>query len=131
VTTDAIGTKYDALVDRQSAEEMLGAKAAEAAAAAAQAKAQSEAEKAAAAQAKADAVAQRQQLQLQREQERLEAQRQREEQRAAAAAAREAARPTMADKIITSATRAASSSIGRQLGNQLLRGIFGSLMRGR
>jgi DNA helicase HerA-like ATPase len=131
VTTDAIGTKYDTLVDRQSAEEMLGAKAAEAAAAAAQVKAQTEAEKTAAAQAKADAVAQRQQLQLQREQERLEAQRQREEQRAAAAAAREAARPTMADKMIQSASRSIASSVGRQLGNQLLRGIFGSLTRGR
>ena len=131
LTTDAVGTKYDTLVDRQSAEEMLGAKAAEAAAAAAQAKAQTDADKAAAAQAKADAVAQREQLRVQREQERLDAQRQREEQRAATAAAREAARPTMADKMIQSAGRSIASSVGRQLGNQLLRGIFGSLMRGR
>jgi DNA helicase HerA-like ATPase len=38
-TTDAIGSKYDTLVDRHSAQEMLAAKASEAAAAAAEAKA--------------------------------------------------------------------------------------------
>ena len=43
--------------------------------------------------------------------------------------AREAAKPTMTDKVIQSAVRAASSSVGRQLGNQLLRGILGGLMR--
>ena len=37
----------------------------------------------------------------------------------------------MTDKIITSATRAAASSVGRQIGSQILRGIFGGLMRGR
>ena len=37
----------------------------------------------------------------------------------------------MTDKVIQSAVRAASSSVGRQLGNQLLRGILGGLMRGR
>jgi hypothetical protein len=127
LTTDQVGTKYDALVDRQSAEEMLAAKAAEAAAATAAAQAKTDADRQAAEQAKAEAVAQREQLRLQREQERLEAQRQRQEARAA----REAARPSMADKVIQSATRAAASSIGRQLGNQLLRGILGGLMRGR
>ena len=131
ITTDAIGNRYDAPLDRESAEEMLGAKANEAAAAAAAAKAKTEAEKQAAAQAKADAAAQREQLKLQREQERLEAQRRRQEEQAEARARREAARPTMTDKIITSATRSAASSIGRSLGNQLLRGILGGLLRGR
>lgn len=37
----------------------------------------------------------------------------------------------MTDKVIQSATRAAASSIGRQLGNHLLREILGGLMRGR
>jgi DNA helicase HerA-like ATPase len=131
VTTDAIGSKYDNLVDRDSAQEMLGAKAAEAAAAAAETKAQTEAAKAAAAQAKADAVAQREQLRLQREQERLDAQRRREAEREEARRAREAARPSMADKMMTSAGRSIASSVGRQIGNQLLRGIFGGLLRGR
>jgi DNA helicase HerA-like ATPase len=131
VTTDAIGTKYDALVDRDSAEEMLNAKAAEASAAAAAAQAKTEGDRQAAEQAKADAAAQREQLRLQREQERLQAQRDRLEQQAQARAAREAARPSMADKVIQSATRAAASSVGRQLGNQLLRGILGGLLRGR
>jgi hypothetical protein len=131
LTTDQVGAKYDSLVDRQSAEEMLDAKRAEAAAATAAAQAKTDAERQAAEQAKADAVAQREQLRLQREQERLEAQRQRQEAQAQARAAREAARPTMTDKVIQSATRAAASSIGRQLGNQLLRGILGGLMRGR
>jgi DNA helicase HerA-like ATPase len=131
VTTDAIGSKYDDLVDRDSAQEMLGAKAAEAAAAAAETKAQTEAAKAAAIQAKADAVAQREQLRLQREQERLDAQRRREAEREEARRAREAAKPSMADKMMQSAGRSIASSVGRQLGNQLLRGIFGGLLRGR
>jgi DNA helicase HerA-like ATPase len=131
VSTDAIGAKYDSLLDRQSAEEMLAAKASEAAAAAAEAKARSDAERQAAQQAKADAAAQREQLKLQREKERLEAQRRREAEREEARRAREAARPSMADKMIVSAGRAAASSIGRQIGSQILRGIFGGLMRGR
>jgi DNA helicase HerA-like ATPase len=131
VTTDAIGSKYDALVDRDSAEEMLQAKASEAAAAAAAAQAKTESDRQAAEQAKADAAAQREQLKLQREQERLQAQRDRLQAQADARAAREAARPSMADKVIQSATRAAASSVGRSLGNQLLRGILGGLMRGR
>ena len=137
-TTDAIGSKYDALVDRDSAQEMLAAKATEAAAAAAEVKAETESAKAAAHQAKLDAVAKREELRLQREQERLEAQRRREEERAQAAAAREearrareAAKPTMTDKLVQSAGRSIASSVGRQIGNQLLRGIFGGLLRGR
>jgi uncharacterized protein len=131
VTTDAVGSKYDNLVDRDSAHEMLGVKAAEAAAAAAETKAQTEAAKAAAAQAKVDAVAQREQLRLQREQERLDAQRRREAEREEARRAREAARPSMADKMMQSAGRSIASSVGRQIGNRLLRGIFGGLLRGR
>ena len=131
IATDEIGSRYDVLVDRESAQEMLAAKAGEAAAAAAAAKAQNESEKAAAAQAKADAVAAREALKLQREQERLEAQRRREEERVRAAAAREAAKPSMSDKMMQSAGRAVASSVGRQIGNQLLRGILGGLMRGR
>ena len=131
LTTDQVGNKYDALLDRQSAEEMLGAKTAEAAAATAAAQAKTADDKQAAEQAKADAAAQREQLRLQREQERLKAQRDRLQAQAEARAAREAARPTMTDKVIQSATRAAASSVGRQLGNQLLRGILGGLFRGR
>jgi DNA helicase HerA-like ATPase len=138
VSTDAIGAKYDTLIDRDSAEEILLAKAGEAAAAAAAAKAQSEAEKAAAAQAKLDAAtakeearaklaAQRLETQQQREAERLAAQQRREAERAA----REAAKPSMTEKVIQSATRAAASSVGRSLGTQLLRGILGGLFKGR
>lgn len=131
VSTDAVGNRYDAAVDRDSAQEMLGAKANEAAAAAAAAKAKTDADRAAAEQAKADAAAQREHLRLQREQERLDAQRRREEEREAARQAREAAKPSMADKMMQSAGRSIASSVGRQIGNQLLRGILGGLLRGR
>ena len=131
ISTDEVGSRYDVVVDRESAQEMLAAKATEAAAAAASAQASTEAERAAAEQAKAAAVAAREALKLQREQERLEAQRRREEERVAARAAREAARPTMTDKMMQSAGRAVASSVGRQIGNQLLRGLLGGLMRGR
>ena len=131
ITTDVIGSKYDTAIDRDSAQEILAAKAGEAAAAAAAVKAQTDADKAAAAQAKADAIAQREALRVQREQERLESQRKREGEREAAKVAREAARPSMADKMMQSAGRSIASSVGRQLGTQLLRGILGGLLRGR
>ncbi len=97
---------------------------------------------AAKAQAQADAARQRLDIQRQREADRqaAAAARQaqqntaaaaRQAQQNAAAAAREAARPTMTDKVIEPATRAVASSVGRQLGNQLIRGIFGGLFRGR
>jgi len=131
VTTDEVGSRYDVAVDRDSAQEMLAAKASESAAAVAAAKAQTDNERAAAEQAKADAIAQREALRTQREQERLDNQRRRQEEMAAARAAREAAKPSMADKMMQSAGRSIASSVGRQLGNQLLRGILGGLLRGK
>jgi DNA helicase HerA-like ATPase len=138
ISTDAIGTKYDSILDRDSAEEILKAKGDEAAAAAAAAQAQTDADKAAAEQARLDAIAAKEAARAQAAQARVEVQQQREAERQqreaereAARQAREAAKPTMTDKIITSATRAAASSVGRQIGSQILRGIFGGLMRGR
>ncbi len=142
VQTDVIGAKYDALLDRDSAEEILKAKGDEAAAAAAAAKAKTEAEKAAAEAARQQAIAdkeaarqrvaaEREATRQQREADRLEAQRQREIEREEARRAREAAKPSMADKMIQSAGRSIASSVGRKLGDSLLRGIFGGLLRGR
>jgi uncharacterized protein len=119
IATDAIGDKYDALIDRESAEEILAAKGAQAAAAAQEAKAEAEADKQAAieakAQAKADAAAAKE---LARQQ---------------AAAAREAAKPSMTEKMVQSAARSAATSVGRQLagslGKSLVRGILGSLFK--
>ncbi|HET9397853.1 MAG TPA: helicase HerA-like domain-containing protein [Sphingomicrobium sp.] len=142
VQTDAVGAKYDMLLDRDSAEEILKAKGEEAAAAAAAAKAQSDAEKAAAEAARQQAVADKEAARLraaaekeavrrQREAEREAERQRREQEREEARLAREAARPTMTDKMIQSASRSIASSVGRQLGNSLLRGIFGGLLRGR
>ena len=138
VSTDAIGAKYDTLLDAHSAEEILKAKADEAAAAAAAAKAQNDADKAAAQQARLDAIAAKEAARAQAAQARLETQQQRElerqqraQEREEARRAREAARPSMADKMMQSAGRSIASSVGRQIGNQLLRGIFGGLLRGR
>jgi DNA helicase HerA-like ATPase len=142
IQTDAIGAKYDALLDRDSAEEILKAKGDEAAAAAAATRAQSEADKAAAEAARQQAIADkeaarqrvaaerdavRQQREADREADRLR----REQEREDARQAREAAKPSMADKMMQSAGRSIASSVGRQLGNSLLRGIFGGLLRGR
>jgi DNA helicase HerA-like ATPase len=131
IQTDAIGGKYDQILDRESADEILKAKGDQAAAVAAQAKANTEAEKAQAEaarqQAIADKEAARQRAAAQREADRAQREMEREE----AKRAREAAKPTAFDKAIQSATRSAASSIGRQIGNSLLRGIFGGLVRGR
>lgn len=119
IQTDEIGDKYDMLIDRESAEEILAAKGAQAAAAADEAKAQAAADKQAAAaakeQAKSDAAAAKE---LARQQ---------------AIAAREAAKPGMAEKMVQSAARSAATSVGRQLagslGKSLIRGILGSLFK--
>ncbi|HEU0283619.1 MAG TPA: helicase HerA-like domain-containing protein, partial [Sphingomicrobium sp.] len=138
VSTDAVGGKYDTLLDPHSAEEILKAKADEAAAAAAAAKAETEAAKAAAEKARLDAIAAKEAARAQAAQARLEAQQAREQERLQRAQereearrARESARPSMADKMMQSAGRSIASSVGRQIGNQLLRGIFGGLLRGR
>lgn len=124
IDTDLVGTKYDTRVDRDSAEELLNAKASEAAAAAAEAKAQDEAEKAALAAAKDEAraakEAERQRLAAQREADRaarLEAQAQRQ-------AEREAANNPW-NRAIKSATASASSAAGRAVAGEVSKAIFG------
>lgn len=115
ISTDAIGSKYDTLIDRESAEEILGAKSQQAQAAAAEAAAQKEADKLAAQQAK--------------EQAKAEAAAAKE----AARQAREDAKPSMAEKMVQSAARSAATSIGRQVagsfGKSLVRGILGGLFK--
>ena len=100
--------KYDETIDRESAEEILLARAEAAAAAADAAKAQAAADKAAAEQAKLEAK--------QREAE-------------ARAQAREAARPSNIDRAIQSATRSAASSVGRQVANEIGKAILGGSSR--
>jgi len=107
VETDAIGAKYDVAIDRESAEELIAAKRAEASAAAAEAQAQDAAAKAAAAQAKEDA------------------RRAKEEERARIAAEREAANNPL-NRAIRSATRSASSAAGRAVANEVSKAVFGS-----
>ncbi|MDP5279327.1 DUF853 family protein [Sphingomonas sp. DG1-23] len=114
VTTDAVADKYDVAVDRESAEEMLRAKAEEAVAAAAEAQADNEADKAAAAQAK-------EQARLAKEAERT---------RLATERAQATATSPWA-KMATSAARSASSSLGRQVANEIGREIFGGGSRRR
>jgi DNA helicase HerA-like ATPase len=125
IETDPIGAKYDALIDRESAEELLAAKSQEASASAAEAAAKTEADKAAAAQVKDDARAakdaERQRLADQREadrQARLAAQQQREADRAAA--------NSPWNRMATSAARSASSAVGRQVANEVSKAVFGS-----
>jgi len=121
IETDAIGAKYDTLVDRESAEELLAAKTQEASAAAAEAKATTEAEKTAAAQAKVEAKAAK-------EAERARVADQREADRQQREVDREAANSPWT-KMATSATRAASSSIGRQVANEIGKQVFGTRSR--
>ncbi len=129
VQYDAIGSRYDVLVDRESAQEILQGKASEAAASVAAAKATTLQAKEDALRAKEDARAAREQAQADaRARREADAQATRDE-RERVRAAREAAKPSTAEKMIQSATRAAASSVGRQLGNSLLRGILGGFLR--
>jgi len=110
IETDAIGAKYDTLVDRESCEEILAAKAQEASAAAAEASAKDSGDKAAAAQAKDDARAAK------------------EAERARIAADRAAANSPWA-KIATTAARTATSTITRQVTNEVAKQVFGTSSR--
>ncbi len=114
IATDAIGDKYDTLIDRNSAAEILAAKSSEAAAAAAQARASDEAAKAAAAQAKIDAMAAK-------EAARAQMAAQKEADRQAAIAAREEAKPTMMGKM----AQTAATTITRQVANEVGKAVFG------
>ncbi|USU11831.1 DUF853 domain-containing protein [Sphingomonadaceae bacterium OTU29THOMA1] len=118
IQTDAIGDKYDTAIDRESAEEILAAKTQEAAAATAAARASSDAEKAAAVQAKDEARAAKDTARIAAAQAKADAQAQR-------AAEREAANSPWS-KAVGSATRAASSSIGRQVANEIGKQVFGT-----
>ncbi|MGF7152056.1 hypothetical protein FHS96_005724 [Sphingomonas zeicaulis] len=137
--TDAIGDKYDEAIDRESAEELLSAKAAEASAAAAEAKAAAEQAKLDAAQAKEDekarVAAEREAAKAAKEAERARQVQEREAAREAARRAKEAAKPSLAESMMQSAARSAASSIGRKVagnfGAQLVRGLLGGLFKGR
>jgi len=139
VSTSPLAGKYDTPVNRESAAELLAAKAGDAKAAAEQARAQAEAAKVQAEQAKAAATQAKldaqEQARRDREAARAAEMQARAEERARAAAAREAAKPTLTDKMLQSAARSVASSVGRQvagqLGGQLLRGLLGGLFKGR
>ena len=122
IETDAIGDKYDHVIDRESAEELLAAKTQAAAASAAEVKASSDEEKSAARQAKLDA-----ELARQAERDRVNAERIADRQRREA---ERAAANSPWTKMATSATRAASSSIGRQVANEIGKQVFGTSKRG-
>jgi len=111
LSTSPVAGRYDEAIDRESAEEILAARADAAVAAAGAAKAQVEAERAAATQAKLEA--------RQREAEA------RDNARRQAVADREAAKPGAVEKALQSATRAAASSIGRQIANEVGRAVLG------
>ncbi|WP_025295377.1 helicase HerA-like domain-containing protein [Sphingomonas sanxanigenens] len=137
--TDAIGTKYDEAIDRESAEELLTAKAAEASAAVAEARAAAEQARLDAAQAKEDekarVAAEREAAKAAKEAERARQAQERDAAREAARRAKEAARPSLAETMVQSAARSAASSIGRKVagnfGAQLMRGLLGGLFKGR
>ncbi len=123
IDTDMVGDRYDVAIDRESAEELLGAKAGEAAAAAAATRAQAEDEKAAAVQARQDARAAR-------DAERERIARDREADRAARLQAREAANDPW-QRATQSATRSAGSAVGRIVVNEIGKQVFGTTRGGR
>ena len=125
IQTDPIGDKYDTLVDRASAEEMIAAKTQEASAAAAEAAAKTDADKAAALQAKEDARAAKEAERARIAAER-EAARQATAQARADAQAAKAAANSPWNRAITSATRSASSAAGRAVANEVSKAVFGS-----
>ncbi|WP_420468121.1 helicase HerA-like domain-containing protein [Panacagrimonas sp.] len=121
-----VSGRYEKLVDRESAYELLTQRANRVAADEADAKAQAEQEKAAAAEAKAAAKAQ---AQWQKDVRASYGPSPRARSTTAAPRAPSRRRDTMMDTAIKSATRSIASSIGSSVGRSLLRGILGSLTR--
>jgi DNA helicase HerA-like ATPase len=113
ISTDPIGNKYDALIDRESAEEILKAKSEEATAAAAEAQAKTDTDKAAAVQAKEDA-----RLAKEAERARIAADRQ-------TAADAKAAANTPWNRAIRSATTSATRSAGTVIAREATKAVFG------
>ncbi|WP_375286318.1 helicase HerA-like domain-containing protein [Sphingomonas sp.] len=104
IRTDAVGDTYDEPIDRESAEEILAARAHEAA---------------------ADEAARRAQTDAEREAALVKKARAREEREAARSRAK-----SPWDGMATSAARAASSSLGRQVANEIGKQVFGTRRRG-
>ncbi|HTG38695.1 helicase HerA-like domain-containing protein [Sphingomonas sp.] len=122
IETDAIGAKYDQAIDRESAHELLTAKAEEAAAAALEAEAQAVEEKEQAARQKAEARAAK-------EAERARVTAARDADRRRRAEEREAAASPW-NRAASAATRSAASSVGRTVANEVTKAVFGSSRRG-
>jgi DNA helicase HerA-like ATPase len=109
-----VAGKYDQAVDRESAEEILKARGAEAAAAAAAQKAQAAEEKAAAERAKQEA---RETAAFERERSRIERQRR--------------ANPPLADEMVRQVGKAMQRQVVNRIAGQLVRGVLGGLFKGR
>ena len=109
-TLSPIGDKYDQPLDRESAHELLTARAEQAAAAAASAKAQTEA-------AKAQSDAEKAQRAQEREQARIERERQRN--------------APLHEQMAKQLGRSVQRQLTNRVAGQIIRGIFGSLFRGR
>ena len=103
IASDPVGSRYDQLVDRESAEELLAARADEAAKRAAREAEEEEAEK------------------RRREEEKRSQPR---------SSGRRSTRMTPTERVVNSATRTITGKIGREIGNMIMRGILGG-MRGR
>ncbi len=123
IDTDGVGDRYDVAIDRDSAAELLGAKAREAVAAAHATRAQAAADKAAALHARDEARAAK-------EAERQRIARAREDERAARTAEREAAKNPW-NRATQSATRSAGSAVGRIVVNEIGKQVFGTTRGGR
>jgi DNA helicase HerA-like ATPase len=109
-----VAGKYDAAIDRESAEEILRARGAEAVAAAAVREAQAAEEKEAAERAQREA---REKLAFEREKARLERQRR--------------ADPPLAEAMVHQVGKAMQRQIANRVAGTLLRGLLGGLFRGR
>ena len=118
IEADAIGDRYDEAVDRESAEEMLAARTEQATAAAAE-------QQATDADVKADAARAKEEARQAKERARADT----AEQRAAGRRVGYRREGSLAEKMAVSAARSASSSLGRQVANEIGREVFGTRAR--
>jgi DNA helicase HerA-like ATPase len=112
--TSPVADKYDAAIDRESAEEILKARGEEAAAALTAARAEKEGAKAAAEQAKIEA---RQRAEEVRERARLQRERK--------------ANPPMAEEMVRQVGKSLQRQVVNKVAGSLLRGLLGGLFKGR
>ncbi|MDR1832122.1 MAG: DUF853 domain-containing protein [Fusobacteriaceae bacterium] len=126
-----MGSKYDEMIDRESAYEILTKRYSEAASAKEDEKQRKEEEKKRVEDEKAAKIAETERLKREKEETKERLRLEKEEEKERIRREKEAAKPGTFEKILTSAGRTATSTATRAVTTKILRGVLGTLLGGK